>query len=136
MPQSVEAGIRGSSYLPQIRISTRIRTDMLCKKAKLQAGIKPTALCSAIDKENSIEFPLDLLHYIYNYCCGYASCLLQSSCPSANFFVTYCDCDSLRCDHFYDCCHIFCNSVTCHVIFPALYLSKKRKEKKRKRNIK
>ena len=29
------------------------------KKAKLQAGIKPTALCSAIDKENLIEFPLD-----------------------------------------------------------------------------
>jgi len=41
----------------------------------LQARIKPTALCSAIDKENSIEFPLDLLHYIYNYYCGYASCL-------------------------------------------------------------
>jgi len=30
-----------------------------CKEAKLQAGIKPTALCSAIDKENSIESPLD-----------------------------------------------------------------------------
>jgi len=36
-----------------------------CKEAKLQARIKPTALCSAIDKENSIEFPLDLVHYIY-----------------------------------------------------------------------
>jgi len=30
-----------------------------CKKAKLQAGIKPTALCLAIDKENLIESPLD-----------------------------------------------------------------------------
>jgi len=30
-----------------------------CKEAKLQAGIKPTALCSAIDKENSRESPLD-----------------------------------------------------------------------------
>jgi len=30
-----------------------------CKEAKLQAGIKPIALCSAIDKENSIEFLLD-----------------------------------------------------------------------------
>jgi len=30
-----------------------------CKEAKLQAGIKPTALCSAIDKENSIESLLD-----------------------------------------------------------------------------
>jgi len=35
------------------------------KKAKLQAGIKPTALCSVIDKENSIEFPLDSVHYLY-----------------------------------------------------------------------
>jgi len=30
-----------------------------CQRAKLCAGIKPTALCSALDKENSIEFPLD-----------------------------------------------------------------------------
>jgi len=30
-----------------------------CKEAKLQAGMKPTALCSAIDKKNSIESPLD-----------------------------------------------------------------------------
>jgi len=36
-----------------------------CKKAKLQARIKPTVLCSAIDKENSIEFPLDSVHYLY-----------------------------------------------------------------------
>jgi len=36
-----------------------------CKEAKLQAGIKPTALCSAIDKENSIEFPLDSVYYLY-----------------------------------------------------------------------
>ena len=38
-----------------------------CQRAKLHAGIKPTALCSAFDKENSIEFLLDLLYYIYNY---------------------------------------------------------------------
>jgi len=30
-----------------------------CQRAKLRARIKPTALCSALDKENSIEFPLD-----------------------------------------------------------------------------
>ena len=54
--------------------------DSFCKKAKLQTRIKPTTLCSAIDKENSIEFPLDLLHYIYNYYCGYVPCLLQSLC--------------------------------------------------------
>jgi len=45
------------------------------KKAKLQAGIKPTALCSVIDKENSIKSLLDLLHYIYNYYHGYIPCL-------------------------------------------------------------
>jgi len=64
-----------------------------CKKAKLQAGIKPTALCSVIDKENLIEFPLDLLYYIYNYYHSYVSCLPQFSYPSADFFVTCCDCD-------------------------------------------
>ena len=36
------------------------------KKAKLQAGIKPIALCLAINKENLIEFPLDFLYYLYN----------------------------------------------------------------------
>ena len=38
------------------------------KKAKLQARLKPTALCLAIDKENSIKFLLDFLYYLYNYC--------------------------------------------------------------------
>jgi len=54
----------------------RMRMDVCYKKAKLQAGIKPTVLCLAIDKENSIEFLLDLLYYIYNYYYGYAPCLL------------------------------------------------------------
>jgi len=36
-----------------------------CQKAKLCARIKPTALCSAFDKENLIEFPLDSVHYLY-----------------------------------------------------------------------
>ena len=49
-----------------------------CKKAKLQAGIKPTTLCSAIDKENSIEFLLDFLYYLYNY---YMVCALFSHTP-------------------------------------------------------
>jgi len=89
------------------------------------AGIKPTTPLSAFDKENSIEFSLDLLYYIYNYYCGYAPCLPQSSCPSGDPFVTSCD---LWHDH-------FCDSVTSHVIFPMLHLSNKRKEKKKKRNI-
>jgi len=37
-----------------------------CQRAKLHAGIKPTALCSALDKENSIESLLDSVHYLYN----------------------------------------------------------------------
>jgi len=39
--------------------------SLYCKVAKLQARIKPTTLCLAIDKENSIESLLDLLYYIY-----------------------------------------------------------------------
>jgi len=58
-----------------------------CQRAKLCAGIKPTALCSAFDKENSIEFLLDLLHYIYNY---YVAMLLWSPCDCD------CDCDMSR----------------------------------------
>ena len=40
-------------------LSTREGGCRCCKEAKLQAGIKPTALCSVIDKENSIKSPLD-----------------------------------------------------------------------------
>ena len=43
--------------------------------ANSKAGIKPTAPLSAFDKENSIEFPLDFLHYLYNY---YMVCALFS----------------------------------------------------------
>jgi len=42
-----------------------VTSTPLYKEAKLQARIKPTAFCSAIDKENSIEFPLDSVHYLY-----------------------------------------------------------------------
>jgi len=100
-----------------------------CKKAKLQAGIKPTALCSVIDKENSIEFPLDFLHYLYNY---YIVCALL-------FHALSCD---LSCDV------MWCDSVTfCHVTmtlwhswcdtFPHFPLCSKSKikEKKKKKNI-
>jgi len=59
-----------------------------CKKAKLQARIKPTALCLAIDKENSIEFPLDFLHYLYNY---YMVCALLPHAYHVTYHVTSCD---------------------------------------------
>ena len=78
----------------------------LCKKAKLQARIKPTALCSAIDKENLIEFLLDFLHYLYNY---YMVCVLSSHAYHVTNHVTSCDvmwlCDT--CDVTLSCT-LFC----------------------------
>jgi len=75
------------------------------KKAKLQARIKPTALYSAIDKENSIEFPLDSLHYLYNY---YMVCALLSHTYHVTLWLPVmwlwlCDtCDvTLSCTSFY-----------------------------------
>jgi len=59
-----------------------------CKEAKLQAGIKPTALRSAIDKENLIEFSLDFLHYLYNY---YMVCVLFSHAYHVTHHVISCD---------------------------------------------
>ena len=59
-----------------------------CKEAKLQARIKPTALHSAIDKENLIEFLLDFLHYLYNY---YMVCVLFSHAYYMTHHVTSCD---------------------------------------------
>jgi len=48
---------------PEVRLSP---LTSICQRAKLHAGIKPTALCSALDKENSIESSLDSVHYLYN----------------------------------------------------------------------
>jgi len=71
------------------------KTDV--RLANSKAGIKPTALLLAFDKENSIEFPFDFLYYIYNHYCDYALYLPQSSCyPSCDYPVTHCDCG---CDH-------------------------------------
>ena len=46
--------------------------NQFCQVAKVQAGIKPTALCSVIDKENSIEFSLDfsilLIQLLHGLC--------------------------------------------------------------------
>ena len=60
----------------------------ICKKAKLQARMKLTALYSAIDKENSIEFLLDFLHYLYNY---YMVCALSSHTHHVTSHVMPCD---------------------------------------------
>jgi len=52
--------------------------------ANSKAGIKPTTPLSAFDKENSIEFLLDSLYYLYNY---YMVCALLSHA----YHVTSCD---------------------------------------------
>ena len=95
-------------------------SNHFCKLSvsQLLSWNKANCSLSVFDKENSMESPLDLLYYIYNYYCGYAPCLPQSSCPSADFFVICCDCD---CDH----------SVTVMWCFPCSTLViKKRMEKK------
>jgi len=51
------------------------RSFLLLRAVRLansKARIKPTAPLSVFDKENSIEFPLDFLHYLYNYYMVYA----------------------------------------------------------------
>jgi len=63
-------------------------TKQLCKKAKLQARIKPTALCLVINKENLIEFLLDFLYYLYNY---YMVCALLSHAYHVTHYVMLCD---------------------------------------------
>jgi len=61
----------------------------MCKKAKLQARIKPITLCSVIDKENSIEFLLDFLYYLYNY---YMVCALLFHTYHVTYYVMWhCD---------------------------------------------
>ena len=46
-------------------IRAMLKNENGYKEAKLQAEIKPTALCSVIDKENLIEFSLVSVHYLY-----------------------------------------------------------------------
>jgi len=60
--ESCAGDAKGSGTWPVI---AGIRGKEKCQRAKLHAGIKPTALCSVFDKENSIEFPLDSVHYLY-----------------------------------------------------------------------
>jgi len=39
--------------------------SVIVRLANSKAGIKPTAPLSVFDKENSIEFLLDFVHYLY-----------------------------------------------------------------------
>ena len=53
--------------------------------ANSKARIKPTAPLSVFDKENSMEFSLDFLHYLYNY---YMVCALFSHAHHVTNHVT------------------------------------------------
>ena len=67
-----------------IRLHVNLQQDQSVRLANSKAGIKPTAPLSAFDKENSIEFLLDSLYYLYNYYMVYA--LLSHA-----YNVTSCD---------------------------------------------
>jgi len=51
----------------QGRQCSEVESSSNVRLANSKARIKPTAPLSAFDKENSIEFPLDFLYYLYNY---------------------------------------------------------------------
>ena len=101
--------------------------------SQLLSRNKANCSLSAVDKENSIESPLDLLHYIYNYYYGYVSCLPQSLCPLADFFVTCYDHD-LWLHVMWPVTWPFCDSVAVVWYFPILYPSNKEKKRKEKLN--
>jgi len=89
------------------------------------ARIKPTALLSAFDKENLIEFSFDSLHYLYIMVAMYYIPIVLMLFPSCDILWLW---------------HVTWPFVTLwqsHVIsFPCSILSNKsNKEKKKKRNI-
>jgi len=68
-----------------LRLAPSMRCwEVVVRLANSKARIKPTAPLSVFDKENSIEFSLDFLHYLYNY---YMVCALFSH----TYHVTSCD---------------------------------------------
>ena len=59
-----------AAHNPEINWETgeiKITRCLSIRIANSKAGIKPTAPLSAFDKENSIEFLLDFLHYLYKW---------------------------------------------------------------------
>jgi len=93
--------------------------------ANSKAGIKPTAPLSAFDKENSIEFPLDFLHYLYNY---YMVCALFSHAYHVTHYVTSMWCDAVTSCHVtMTMWHLWCDT------FPHFPLCSKSKIKEKKR---
>ena len=100
-----------------------------CKEAKLQAGIKPTALHSAIDKENSIEFSLIFLLLIH-------STTVAMRLLSHGPYVTLVMWHTVTVTHDVTIHHTIVTLWQSHVILsrtpPCSCKSKKRKEKEKK----
>jgi len=106
--------------------------------SQLLSQNKANCSLSAFDKENLIEFSLDLLHYIYNYYYGYTPYLPWSLCySSTDFFATCCDCDlwlHVMWPNLWPLSYL-CDSATIMWYLLMLHLSnkeEKRKEKEKK----
>ena len=90
---------------------------LFVRLANSKARIKPTAPLSAFDKENSMEFLLYFLHYLYNY---YMVCALLSHAYHVTYHMTSCHVTVTTCDVTLSCTP-FC-----------VVSSRKRKEKEKK----
>jgi len=78
-------------YSPPLFESTKVMISQV-SVSQLLSQNKANCSLSVFDKENSIKFPLDLLHYIYNYYVAmllyfsWSPCYLLTDSP-----VIYCD---------------------------------------------
>jgi len=104
--------------------------------SQLLSWNKANCSLSAFDKEDSIEFPLDLLHYIYNLLLWLCTWSLMVSMLLINWLlghmlwlwlVTPCDVTTL-----WLLSHLFVALWLVMRYLPMLHLSNKRKEKKKK----
>jgi len=86
---------------------------LFVRLANSKARIKPTAPLSAFDKKNSMEFPLDFLHYLYNY---YMVCALLSHTYHVTHHVTVI------------MWHLWCDTFL-HSLLCSKFKKKKRKRK-------
>jgi len=101
--------------------------EYLCKKAKLQARIKPTALCSVIDKENSIvpiRFATLCIQLLLWLCTLSPTVLISISWLLCYIQWLWHDHSVISITPLWLCDY--------HVMFPMLHLSNNLKEKKYK----
>jgi len=78
--------------------------DMTVRKLNSKLELSQLLFVQCFDKENLIEFPLDFLHYLYNY---YMVCALLSHAYHVTCYVMW-HCDILWCD-----CDTFPHSLLC-----------------------